>query len=42
MSNHVRWVVVPERVDSLAGLFRRAHGAYAQAVNAGLERMGLS
>jgi len=34
MSNHVHLVVVPERADSLAVLFRRVHGAYAQAVNA--------
>jgi putative transposase len=40
MSNHVHWVVVPERADSLAVLFRRVHGAYAQAVNAGLGRSG--
>ncbi len=40
MSNHVHWVVVPERVDSLAVLFRRVHGGYAQAVNAGLGRSG--
>lgn len=40
MSNHVHLVVVPERADSLAVLFRRVHGAYAQAVNAGLGRTG--
>jgi putative transposase len=40
MSNHVHWVVVPGRADSLAVLFRRVHGAYAQAVNAGLGRSG--
>ena len=40
MSNHVHWVVIPERADSLAVLFRRVHGAYAQAVNAGLGRSG--
>jgi putative transposase len=34
MSNHVHWVVVPERVDSLAVLFRRVHGGHAQAMNA--------
>jgi putative transposase len=38
LSNHVPWVVVPERADSLAVLFRRVHGAYEQAVNAGLGR----
>ena len=40
MSNHVHWVIVPERADSLAVLFRRVHGAYAQAVNAGMGRSG--
>ncbi len=40
MSNHVHLVVVPERADSLAVLFRRVHGAYAQAVNASLGRSG--
>jgi putative transposase len=40
MSNHVHLVVVPERADSLAVLFRRVHGAYAQAVNAGMGRSG--
>ena len=40
MPNHVHLVVVPERADSLAILFRRVHGAYAQAVNAGLGRTG--
>lgn len=40
MTNHVHLVVVPERSDSLAVLFRRVHGAYAQAVNAGLGRSG--
>jgi putative transposase len=40
MSNHVHLVVVPERADSLAVLFRRVHGAYAQAVNAALGRTG--
>jgi len=40
MSNHVHLVVVPERADSLAVLFRRVHGAYGQAVNAGLGRSG--
>jgi putative transposase len=32
--------MIPERGDSLAVLFRRVHGAYAQAVNAGLGRSG--
>jgi putative transposase len=40
MSNHVHLVVIPERADSLAVLFRRVHGGYAQAVNAGLGRSG--
>jgi putative transposase len=40
MSNHVHLIVVPERGDSLAVLFRRVHGAYAQAVNAGRGRTG--
>ena len=40
MSNHVHFVVVPERVDSLAVLFRRVHGGYAQAVNAAMGRSG--
>ena len=29
MDNRVYWVVVPEREDSLAALFRRVHGRYA-------------
>ena len=29
MTNHVHWVVLPERPDSLAILFRRVHGRYA-------------
>jgi putative transposase len=33
MSNHVHFVVMPERDDSLAMLFARANGRYAQAVN---------
>ena len=40
MTNHVHWVLIPERADSLAVLFRRVHGAYAQAVNTGLGRSG--
>ena len=40
MSNHVHWIVIPERADLLAVLFRRVHGAYAQAINAGLGRSG--
>ena len=33
MTNHVHWIVVPERGDSLAVLFRRVHGRYAQYLN---------
>ena len=33
MTNHVHWVIVPERGDSLAVLFRRVHGRYAQYLN---------
>ncbi len=40
MSNHVHFVVIPERADSLAVLFRRVHGAYAQAFNARRRRSG--
>jgi putative transposase len=40
MTNHVHWVVVPERDDSLATLFRRVHGRYAQAWNARRQRSG--
>jgi len=40
MSNHVHWVVVPEREDSLAVLYRRVHGRYAQYLNARRGRMG--
>ena len=40
MTNHVHWVVVPERADSLAILFRRVHGRYAQAWNARRQRSG--
>ena len=40
MNNHVHWVVIPEREDSLAVLFRRVHGRYAQAWNARLQRSG--
>ena len=34
MTNHVHWVVIPERVDSLPRFFRHLQGRYAQAVNA--------
>jgi len=40
MTNHVHWVVVPEREDSLAVLFRRVHGRYAQYINARRRRSG--
>jgi putative transposase len=40
MSNHVHWVVVPEREDSLSVLFRRVHGRYAQYLNARRRRTG--
>ncbi len=40
MTNHVHWIVVPEREDSLATLFRRVHGRYAQAWNARRQRSG--
>jgi len=40
MTNHVHLVVVPEREDSLAVLFRRVHGRYAQYLNARLGRSG--
>ncbi len=40
MTNHVHWVVVPEREDALAVLFRRVHGRYAQYINARRRRTG--
>jgi putative transposase len=40
MTNHVHWVVVPEQEDSLAVLFRRVHGRYAQYLNARRLRSG--
>ena len=40
MTNHVHFVAVPEREDSLAILFGRAHGRYSQAVNTRLGRSG--
>src|SRR5271168_666746 len=33
MTNHIHAVVIPERADSLAVLFRWVHGRYAQYVN---------
>ena len=40
MTNHVHFILVPERADSLAVVFRRAHGAYAQSFNARRDRSG--
>jgi putative transposase len=40
MTNHVHWVVVPDREDSLSVLFRRVHGRYAQYLNAKRRRTG--
>jgi putative transposase len=40
MGNHVHWIVVPQRADSLAVLFRRVHGRYAQYLNARRVRTG--
>ncbi|HEV2199900.1 MAG TPA: transposase [Bryobacteraceae bacterium] len=40
MSNHVHLVVVPERADSLAVLFRRVHGRYSQYLNTRRRRSG--
>ena len=40
MTNHVHLVVVPERPDSLAVMFRRVHGRYAQYLNARRQRTG--
>jgi putative transposase len=40
MTNHVHWLVVPERDDSLSVLFRRVHGRYAQYLNARRRRSG--
>jgi putative transposase len=40
MSNHVHFVVVPEREDSLAVLFGRANGRFAQASNIRRGRCG--
>ena len=33
MTNHIHAVVVPQRADSLALLYRRVHGPYAQYLN---------
>ena len=40
MQNHVHFVVVPGREDSLSVLFQRVHGRYAQCLNARLQRGG--
>ena len=40
MSNHVHLIAVPDRPESLAVLFRRVHGRYAQMVNARRGRSG--
>jgi len=40
MRNHVHLVVVPEQTDSLAVLFRRVHGRYAQYLNTRRFRSG--
>lgn len=40
MSNHVHFIVVPEREDSLAVLFGRTHGRYSQALNIRRSRCG--
>jgi putative transposase len=40
MNNHVHLVVVPQRADSLAVLFRRVHGRYAQYLNTRRRRSG--
>ncbi len=40
MTNHVHWVVIPDQEESLAVLFRRVHGRYAQYLNARRSRTG--
>jgi putative transposase len=40
MTNHVHWVLIPDHGDSLAVLFRRVHGRYAQYFNARYRRTG--
>ena len=40
MTNHIHAVVIPERADSLAVLFRRVHGRFAQYVNTRRGRSG--
>jgi putative transposase len=40
MTNHVHAIVIPDRADSLALLFRRVHGRYAQYINTRRGRSG--
>jgi putative transposase len=40
MTNHIHFVAIPEREDSLAVLFGRANGRYAQAINIRKGRCG--
>ena len=40
MPNHVHWVVIPEKPDSLARAFGRAHNRYANWGNAQFQRSG--
>jgi putative transposase len=40
MTNHVHLIAVPAHEDSLAILFRRTHGRYAQMINAQRNRSG--
>ena len=40
MTNHIHFIAVPEREDSLAVMFGRAHGRYSQAVNIRRGRCG--
>jgi putative transposase len=40
MTNHIHFIVVPERDDSLAVLFRRVHGRFAQYLNVRRHRTG--
>ena len=40
MANHIHVVVVPQQEDSLAVLFRRVHGRYAQCLNTQRQRSG--
>lgn len=40
MTNHVHWLVRPQRSDSLAIFFQRLHGRYAQYINIRRQRSG--